>query len=338
MATATRSKHRERSWRGRLAAGVLLLGTTATAVQAEAARDDVENDARQSSAPTAEAPARRSLNEIFLDMVNPYGSVFSVFNHLEYRDYQGDLGDADSRNRLRWDIVGSWPFLLDDGRRIVVRLNVPINFGEPTYPVDDREYAEWGIRQDADLLPNDRIWFNGHSFLDEPAWDVSWGGTSEEGWITGIGLAGVLPWGKDGSIERDQYLLGPDFVLGKVSDWGILGGRLRHLTNIADVQSAKEFITWDTNLTELHWFFAYPMNNGWNLIANPKWVYDWEGASDNRLLLPIGGGVSKMYRWFGMPVKMDLELEYYAATPEAFGPQWLARFSLSPAVIDRWRP
>jgi hypothetical protein len=285
----------------------------------------------------AESDGDRGLDEIFIDMVNPYGQVFSVFNHLEYTGFQGELRDSGDQERLNLDITASWPFVLDSGRTIVARMNFPVNLGEPTYFTPTRDYVEWGIRQDAAILPRNNRWFDGHSHLGDISWELSWGGVGDNGWITGFGIVGVLPTGQDGSIERDQYLLGPDITLGKVSDWGILGARLRHFTDVADVSSAREFITWDTNETHLEVFFAYPLQNHWSIISNPRVVVDWEADSGDDLILPLGGGVSRMMRWFGVPVKMDIELEYFVASPDIFGPEWLARFSLSPALVDRAR-
>lgn len=276
----------------------------------------------------------KSLAELAIEMTNPFGRVFSVFNSLEYTGFQGDLQGATDQNRLNLDVLISFPFLLDSGRTILTRMNFPINLGEPTYSTPDRDYVEWAIRQDAEMLPNGNPWFDGHGHLSDISYDVSWGGVNENGWLTGIGIAGVLPTGQDGSIERDQYLLGPELILGKVSDWGILGARLRHLTDVADV---VDTIDYGTNETQLEVFFNYPLNNRWSIVSSPTLVYDWEAASGNHLLLPLGGGVSRMVRWFGVPVKVDIELEYYAVSPDFFGPEWLARFSLSPAILDRAR-
>ena len=276
----------------------------------------------------------KSLTELAVEMTNPFGSVFSVFNRLEYTGFQGDLRGASDQNRLQLDVLVSFPFLLDSGRRIVTRMNFPINLGEPTYFTPDRDYVEWGIRQDAEILPNGNRWFDGHGHLSDISYDVSWGGVNENGWITGVGIAGVLPTGQDGAIERDQYLLGPELTLGKVSDWGILGARLRHLTDVADVIDS---IDYSTNETQLEMFFNYPLNHHWSIVSSPHRVYDWESADNNKGLLPRGGGVSRMMRWFGVPVKMDIEFEYYVVSPDFYGREWLARFSLSPAILDRAR-
>lgn len=295
--------------------------------------------AQEDSDPSDSSPtgADRGLDALAIEMINPFGTVFSMFNRFEQTQYQGDLAGADDQSNLNWDIAASWPFLLDSGKQIVVQINFPLNFGEPTYEIPGRDYVDWRIRQDADTLPDGQPWFDGHGHLGDVSYSVGWGGTSDAGWITGIGLFGVLPTGQDGSIERDQYLLGPEFTLGKVTDWGILGSRLKHFTNVSDVSRPKDPVIWDTNETHLNIFFAYGLGNGWNIISNPTIVYDWEATSDNQWQIPLGGGVSKMMRLFGVPFKMDFELEYYVVSPDTFGAEWLARINVSPAIIQRSR-
>ena len=41
-------------------------------------------------------------------------------------------------------------------------------------------------------------------------YDIAWGGVSDSGFISMYGIAGVFPTSQDGSVERDQYLLGLD--------------------------------------------------------------------------------------------------------------------------------
>ena len=132
----------------------------------------------------------------------------------------------------------------------------------------------------------------------------------------------------DRRVERDQYLLGPEFAIGKVSDWGTYGVWLKHWVDVADVSGRD--VKWSTNESYLKFFFAYGLGNGWNIIANPEIEYDWEGAGSNKLYLPIGGGISKTTELWRVPVKMDLELYNYIESPDAFGPEWMLTFAITP--------
>ncbi len=105
----------------------------------------------------------------------------------------------------------------------------------------------------------------------------------------------------------------------------IVGVSAKHLTRISGEDA------WDTNMTSLQVFFAYGLGNGWQFISNPLIEYDWEAAGDNKLFLPIGGGVAKTIRIGKMPLKMAVELQYYVISPDSLGPQWLLTFNLTPA-------
>ena len=92
---------------------------------------------------------------------------------------------------------------------------------------------------------------------------------------------------------------------------------------------------YNTNTSTLEVFFAWGLGNGWQIISYPVIEYDWEAASGNHLALPLGGGVSKTVRLGRVPMKMNLELYGYLESPEAFGPEWMLRFSLAPALPGR---
>ncbi len=282
------------------------------------------------------ATSAKSLDEIAVELTNPMGSLSAVFNDFEYHTFQGDLNGASDQTRLNYLITPSMPFPLANGKSLVLRATFPVSFGEPTLPFQiDQDYADWRIRQFANFLPRDVPMRKDHSFLGDISVDLAYGGVNENGYITMFGAAVVLPSSRDGSSERDQYLLGPEFAFGKVTRWGVIGAWATHLTN---VYSADEKLpVYDTKLTSLKIFFAYGLGNGWQIISNPVIEYDWEGLRDNRLLLPIGGGISKTTSIGGMPLKMDLELFNYIESPTAFGPEWLLTFSITPVLSDRSR-
>jgi hypothetical protein len=77
------------------------------------------------------------------------------------------------------------------------------------------------------------------------------------------------------------------------------------------------------------------LGNGWQIISNPVIEYDWEGAADNKMLLPLGGGVSKTTRIGKMPMKMDFEIYNYIESPDAFGPDWQMSLTLTPVLWSR---
>ncbi|MBT8064062.1 MAG: hypothetical protein HKP03_10915 [Xanthomonadales bacterium] len=276
-----------------------------------------------------------SLDELAIELINPIGSLASLDNAFRYETYQGDLLEAGSQTKGTYTITPTIPFRLSNGRNLVIRTAIPVSFATPTYVTEDREHADWLIRQRADTLPRDEIFIDGHGHLEDIRYDIAYGGVNDNGLLTMFGLAGVFPTSQDGSIERDQYLLGPQVAVGKITDWGIFGAWAKHLVSVADVSNTFEPIDYDTSETSLRLFFAYGLGNGWQIISNPEIIYDWEGASDNKLLLPLGGGISKTVRMGRLPMKMDLEIYGYLESPEAFGTDWMMTFRFTP-LLPNW--
>lgn len=278
-----------------------------------------------------------SQDDLVREWMNPIGRLSIIDNRFEYRRYNGDLPDSGSQNRSGYVLSGVVPFEFDSGRRLALRLAMPISFSTPTWVQDGRDHADWLIRQRADTFTEDGHFIKGHGHLDDLSYSAAYGGTEDSGLFWMAGLAGVLPTSQDGSIERDQYLLGPEFALGKTYDWGLVGAWGRHLVDVASQSRGEQQrpVDWNTSETNVRLLFAYRLGNGWNLVSNPEIIYDWEGLSGNRLLLPFGGGLARTFRMGRVPVLGSVEAYYYAVSPDAFGPEWQLNLSISP-VLGFW--
>jgi hypothetical protein len=119
----------------------------------------------------------------------------------------------------------------------------------------------------------------------------------KDGWGASI----VFPNSEDGTAARGQVLFGPQYK----NDWL----RLTHHTNIFDNGDTDI----DTNMTSLE--LEVPLVG--RFYTRPKIEYDWEGVTDNRLLLPVNLGV----HWG----RFMFEVDYYVVTPSRFGPEWKIR-------------
>jgi len=269
-----------------------------------------------------------SLDEIAMELSSPVNTLFSIRNDFEYRLYQGSLADADDESAFIYNFQSSVPIPLANGKTIQLRMNIPVNGTQPIYeiPGSDKELSPFLIRQIASTVPENGTFDNshGHSYLGDVSFDVAYGGVSSNGFISMFGIAVVLPTSQDLSQSIDQYQLGPEIALGKVTDWGLYGAWFKHLTRVAGEDA------WDTNMTSLEVFFAYALGNGWQVFSNPVIQYDWEGDTDNKLFLPIGGGISKTMLIGKMPLKFEFEVQKYIASPDSIGPDWLFTFSFTP--------
>jgi hypothetical protein len=273
----------------------------------------------------------KSIDQIALDLSHPASSLITIRNDFQRRIYQGNLPEADDQTSGRYMLRPSWPIRLNNGRNLLLRAKIPLNSDQPFYQVRFfyEEYSEWMIRQLADTLPRDRQFTDGHDHLDDVEFDITYGGVNDNGKISMFGVKIVTPTSDDFTAARKQLLLGPEVMLGKVADWGTIGATATHVTYVAGDDD------FPTNMTALEMFFAYGLGNGWQVISKPKLEYDWEAASGNKFFLPIGGGVAKTTRLGRTPIRMELEIYHYIESPEAFGPEWLFTFSITPVVGGR---
>jgi hypothetical protein len=280
-----------------------------------------------------------SLDEIAMELSNPVTALRSLAVDIEGTTFQGSLPDADGRASMRTVFMPSWPFKLRNGNNILFRATIPINSDQPLWELAYWDHsAEWRLRQREDIRLEEGFLARGHDHLDDVGIDIAYGGVSDNGFIGMLGLSTVLATSEDGTAERDQLLLGPEFVLGKVASWGLIGARVKHLTNVYEDDIPGGYgaeLPWDTNETTVKLFFAYAMGNGWQIESNPTILYDWEAISGHEWTVPIGAGVSKTLRLGRVPVKLALDIQKYVASPDRLGPDWQLTFSLTPVLSTK---
>lgn len=287
-----------------------------------------------------------------MELSNPATALRSLAIDIEYRTYQGDLPGSDDQSARRYVLTPSWPFKLSNGKNILLSAMIPVNGDPPTWNRFPRvDYNEFLIRQvPADQL-TEREFFSGHAHLDDIGINVGYGGVNEKnGLISMFGLTSVFPTSTDLASSRSQWLLGPEFALGKVTRWGVIGVQANHLTNISG-EERRPSVTepgsggqitnvagqerWDTNETTVKIFFAYGLRNGWQIESNPIVRYDWEAVSGNEWSVPIGAGISKTAMLGSLPLKMAFEIQNFVVSAERFGPEWQLKVSFAPVISTK---
>ena len=281
----------------------------------------------------AEEPADMSLDELAKELSNPVTALASFETKFEYRTYQGDLRGADDQSDNRFVFRPSVPIPLSNGKNILLRAYIPVNgdmsvwqvpFGHPLW-IQDFDYPDYRLRQSPQITDSTGEFIKAHSGLGDIGFDFAYGGVSDNGFISMYGIATVIETSTNISTSRDQWLIGPEIALGKSADWGVIGGWLTHLWNVDEGPNG-----YNTSETTLDIFFAYGFGNGWQLISNPEILYDWKADSGNKLLLPLGIGVSKTTRFGRMPFKFAFEIQKYVVSSDRFGTDWLLSFSVTP--------
>lgn len=271
-----------------------------------------------------------SVDEIALELVNPVTALRSIAWDVKYTTFQGTLPDADDQTAFSNVFRPSWPIRLSNGQHLLLSATITINGDHPGWkPVGWIDYPQWLIRQLPDFDETVGGFASGHGHMDNLAFDIGYGGVSEDGVISMFSIANVAPTSDDRSAMRRQWLFGPELALGRMTSWGIYGMRAKHLTDIWSGSNPQD-VEFDTNETTLKLFFAYALGNGWQIEANPTILYDWEAVSGNEWTVPVAAGLSKTFMLGKMPVKLGVEIQNHIVSPDRFGPEWLVNLNLTP--------
>jgi hypothetical protein len=136
-------------------------------------------------------------------------------------------------------------------------------------------------------------------------------------------MVGTLPTASDSDIAGKQLRLGPELLVAKFEQWGLYGLFPSHQWDVSG-WSDKNF-----SASQLQIFLISLPGGGWSVGTTPILSYDWE-AED--WTIPLNLTVGKTIKVGSLPLKLALELNYYVEQPDAFGPEWMVSFNITPVV------
>ena len=284
-----------------------------------------------SAGPNDTPGSSKTTDEISREMTNPLAAFYRLDYTGQNTSYQGSIPGADEQSMWSHTFQATLPFREKNGKGWVFRFALPYYSDQSVYWAE-KGYAEWLIRQVDPTLQQDGFWGPTHGHTDDVSFDLVYGGVNDSGRILNYGIAGVLPTSSDTSNAKQQLILGPAVNIGRMTDWGVYGVLFSH---VIDVAEKRDKGTPDTSQTTLQAYFSYDLGNSWQLISNPTITYDWEADSGNKLNLPLGGGFAKTIKIGSVPLRMAAEIQYFVASTDRFGPDWLYKFSLSPIIPGR---
>lgn len=249
--------------------------------------------------------------EMAKKLSNPTAAVASLGNNFDFTEFGGDLPDADNQRGWNYLFQASFPFPQDNGKNILFRPAIPLLFKQPVF---DSSNGEW----------NDQF------ELGDIGFDLAYGGTSDTGLLMLYGIVGSLPTATDDAVGSDQWILGPEFAIGLVRKWGVFGALITHKWDVAGSE------TRETNITGGQYFYAFPIGDGTTQIAaGPSFSYNHE-LQGEKWTLPLGIGLSKTTVIGGRVWKFAFQYWNYIKTPDAFGPEHMLRFAITPVMTVPW--
>jgi len=164
-------------------------------------------------------------------LANPNAVMGFLSFPIDFVSYVGDTVGAGSESAWKVNFQPSFPYPLGEGTNLFIRPLIPLVIDQPVPLVAD-----------APVLPlSGSSNFSGSGLnLADISFDVAVGKTFPSKLVLLGGVVGTLPTATDDALGLDQYLLGPEFYVGKVTDWGSVGVLLSHQW---DVAGADDFTT-----------------------------------------------------------------------------------------------
>ncbi len=267
-----------------------------------------------------EAP---SVEEVARQLANPNTSLGSLAFPVDYVKYRGSTPGADDQSAWKISFQPILPYPIADGTNLFVRPLIPVLVDQPVPIV-----AGESVPPEGDVFPDD--FGETGTQLGDISFDVAIGHSFESGTVLVGGLVGTLPTATDDRVGLDQYLLGPEVLIGQGGKWGFVGLMVNHQWDVAGEDS------FDTSITGGQYFYTINLKNAWQIQAQPTWSYNHEAESGNRWTVPLGIGVSKTTVLGKTPWKFSLQYWHYLESPENFGTDYQIRFQITPVIALPW--
>jgi len=236
-----------------------------------------------------------SIEEIRKLKQNPLSALRSLYLQNTNGTVGGESADVFSLQPV-------WPFRVGDKCRLITYTIIPITWAPAVTPGENS----------ASGLGN--ILFNGF-FRPEKEGPLTWG----------VGPAIELPTRTNPRLGSDRVSLGPAIILfGSSGSW--TGGVVvQNYWSLGGSGSNK------VNQFGLQYIVNYNLPKGWYLLSNATITANWLAASQNRWLVPLGGGPGRVF-------KVGKSKQSYAAAIQGFrnvaspslGPNWevIAQFQI----------
>lgn len=284
--------------------------------QAASAQDDttfpahnVIDNANQIDRPdeleqASSAPSATSSDDIAKELSNPNSPLASLTFKQTYTSFGGSLPGASDQSSLTTLFQPTFPFPIGgegSATNLFVRPALAYVTRQPVFnPMTGQ--------------------FENKSGWADVGFDVAVGRSYDSGYVIVGGVQGTIPTNTD--VSGGQWRLGPEFLVAKVGEKGYWAAFPSHQWDVGGDD-------YDFSNTQLELFAGAYLPNAWTIFTDSKWSYDWE---NDQATIPINLSVSKVTKIGNLPVKLQLGVDYFVESNDAFGQDWAINFSITPVV------
>lgn len=289
---------------------------SAMAQEAEDVVSEDDSGETQAESSSEDGP---SAEEVAKQLSNPNTALAMLNFNFDYVDYDGFLPGAKDAGAFRLSFQPSFPYPLGDGKNFFLRPLIPLMYDQPVPVVGDQSIG-----------PQSPFITGSGLELGDISFDAAIGKSFSNGMILVGGVVATLPTATSDKVGLDQYLFGPEVLVAKVASWGALGLLLTHQWDVAGEDS------FDTSVTGGQYFYTINLKNAWQIQGSPAFSYNHEAEDGQEWTLPFAIGLTKTTILNGKPWKFGVQYWHYLKQPDALGPDFQIRFTVTPVVPLPW--
>jgi len=138
--------------------------------------------------------------------------------------------------------------------------------------------------------------------------------------MVGFGPILTFPTASSKPLGTDTWGAGPSAAVVTMPGKFVLGCLVNNVWSYAGDGN-------DVNTMLVQPFVNYNLPNKWYLVTAPIITANWKAPSDNRWLVPVGGGFGKIFKVGRQPLNASLQAYYDIERPEG-APRWQLRFQV----------
>jgi hypothetical protein len=255
---------------------------------------------------------------------NPLGHLWMLSMQNDTVWYDVDVLDEDDKVFNTFLFQPVLPMQLTEEWKWIFRPTIPIN----SFDVPDGLTVSPGPPSE-ELPENISLDFDRETGVGDI---VLWSAFSKNEWakppnIFGIGTSIMMDTATDDALGTGKWSAGPVLLalkLGEKWDYGI---NAQHWWSFGG-SGRRE----DVNLTDIQYILRYHLNPTTDISMAPNVRINWEAESGEELTLPVGGGMTRLFKIGPLPIKLGFEVHYYVETSDPVGPEWQLRFYATPVI------
>lgn len=133
----------------------------------------------------------------------------------------------------------------------------------------------------------------------------------------GLGPTFILPTATKNITGQGKWQVGPAATIFYVPKGWTLGATPQIWWSVAGDDDREE-----TNQMEIQYIIARHFSNGWNIRTRPTIKADFKADDGDKWNVPVGAGISKLFKIHKVPVLIGVEAQYSVIKQDTFGPEW----------------